>query len=426
MLYEADVLFLQAGTDGAYLALEPIVKSTVVEHQLHIVHILLQFIVLIIFQLGRDGAEIHWFLDNVVVIGDAKGLNIDWLAKDVGLGIPLQGGQEALGGLLPLVENGSCLFNFWNLERVDGRQVGVVFVVLEVFGNGGVGELELLELFISHGLVMAVFLVHGEEIALSNLPLIGLGLLIDFYFAWLTCTAADWTFLLGVEGNSTILQEELKNLLLIVFLGPVRWSKTLLVFHLHVHPFLNEVFDDVVSLQLDGIVDRALLLVVDVVVVGAVGQQELSGVQVALSDAVEDASLTVLVASIDVAALLNEQFTDIRITFSGGVEEWTLLQIILSGGVGAHVDENLAHLNGRFFVLHDAGGEDDGLAEVLLLVDERGDVDVIVLDHADDVVDVTFLDLVEQLFPKRALNRPVRVVIGWWLSSTLSRSSWLS
>ena len=132
LFYEADVLFLQAGTDGAYLALEPIVKSTVVEHQLHIVHILLQFIVLSIFQLGRDGAEVHWFLDNVIVIGDAKGLNIDWFTKDVGLGVPLQGGQETLGRLLPLVENWSCLIDFWNLKLVDGRQVLVVFVVFKI------------------------------------------------------------------------------------------------------------------------------------------------------------------------------------------------------------------------------------------------------------------------------------------------------
>ena len=355
-----------------------------------------------------------------MVVGNAEGLDIDWLPKDVRLGIPLQGGQEALGGLLPLVENWSCLINIWNLERINGRQVGVIYVLLEVFGDGGIVELKLLEFFVGHGLIVAVFLVHGEEVALRDLPLIQLGLLVDFYFGRLTCTTAGTRLLLGVERHSTILQEELKNLLLIVLLGPVSWCLALFVLCLHVHPFLNEVFDDVVSLQLDGIVDWALLLVVDVVVVGAMVDQELSGVQVAFSDAVEDASLTILVATIDVAPLRNEQFTDIRITFSGGVEEWTLLQIILSGGVGTHVEENLAHLNGRFFVLYNAGREDDGLAEVLGLVAERGDINAVVLDHAYDVVDVTFLDLVEQLFAKCARSRSVRVVIGWWLSSTLS------
>ena len=177
---------------------------------------------------------------------------------------------------------------------------------------------------------------------------------------------------------------------------------------------------------MDGIVDRALLLVVDVVVVGSVVDQELNGVQVAFSDAVEDASLAVLVATIDLATFLDEQLTDIRITFSGGVEEWTLLQIIYSACVGTQVGENLAHLDGCFFVLNDTCGEDDGLTEVLLLIKERGDINIIVLDHADDVVDVTFLDLIEQLFSKGALNRSVRIVIGWWLSDTLSWSSWLS
>ena len=271
-----------------------------------------------------------------MVVGNAEGLDIDWLTKDVRLGIPLQGGQEALSGLLPLVENWSCLINIWNLEGINGRQISVVVVLLEVFGDGRVFELELLELCIGHGLIVAVLLVHGEEVALRDLPLVQLGLRVDLNLGWLTWT--DGTLLLLLAVHSAILHEKLQNLLLIVLLGPVSWSVALLVFHLHVTPLLNEVFDDVVSLQLDGIVDRALLLVVDVVEEGALVYQELSGVHVAFSDAVEEACLTVLVASTDLAASLDEQLTDIRITLSGGVEERTLLQIVLFGGVGTHVE----------------------------------------------------------------------------------------
>jgi len=55
-----------------------------------------------------------------------------------------------------------------------------------------------------------------------------------------------------------------------MFLGPVSWCLVLFVFCCHANPFLNEVLDDVVSLQLDGIVDWTLQLVVLVVMIGSI------------------------------------------------------------------------------------------------------------------------------------------------------------
>ena len=150
------------------------------------------------------------------------------------------------------------------------------------------------------------------------------------------------------------------------------WRLILLVLGLQVDPFLNEVFDDVVSLKLDGIVDGALDLVVYVVVVGSKVDQELSCAQVTLSHTVEDASLAVLVATIDAAAaLLYEELAHARVALSRCVEEGTLLEIIFPGRISAHVNKNLAHLEGRFFVLNHTGGEDDSLTIVFGLVEKR-------------------------------------------------------
>ena len=81
LLHKADVLFLKTRSDLAHLALVTIVEPAVVKYKLHVIHIFLQFTVLVLFQLGRDGAEIHRFLDDIVVIWNAEGLDIDWLGE---------------------------------------------------------------------------------------------------------------------------------------------------------------------------------------------------------------------------------------------------------------------------------------------------------------------------------------------------------
>ena len=72
-----------------------------------------------------------------------------------------------------MVENWSRLHYFRNSKVLKSGLFRFV-INFEELGKGRVGELELLELCIGHGLVVAVFLVSGEEVALRDLPLVRL------------------------------------------------------------------------------------------------------------------------------------------------------------------------------------------------------------------------------------------------------------
>lgn len=122
------------------------------------------------------------------------------------------------------------------------------------------------------------------------------------------------------------------------------WCLILLVFGLEVDPFLNEVFADVVSLQLDSIEDGTLELVVEVVMIGAVVHQDPSSFHVSFSHTVEDACLAVLVFVINITASINEQLAYRTVSFSRCVEQWDLLEVIVLGCICTHIEENLTHL----------------------------------------------------------------------------------
>lgn len=112
--------------------------------------------------------------------------------------------------------------------------------------------------------------------------------------------------LLCIEWLPTILKQEIKNLLLIVFLRPLSRRHVFLVFEIEIDSLPKQVLDDVVSLQLDRVVDGTLKLVVYVVMMSSTTDQLLCHFQVAFSDAVEDACLAVLVCTINIASLIDK------------------------------------------------------------------------------------------------------------------------
>ena len=59
-----------------------IVQFTVVEDELHIFTKLIQTRVLLLLQLSLNRAEVHRLLDNIIVVGNVKRFDINWLLKD--------------------------------------------------------------------------------------------------------------------------------------------------------------------------------------------------------------------------------------------------------------------------------------------------------------------------------------------------------
>ena len=83
------------------------------------------------------------------------------------------------------------------------------------------------------------------------------------------------------------------------------WRLSFLVFKCQIDSFPKQVLNDVVPLQLDGVIDGALKLVVDVIMRGTHADQGLESVHMTFSDTVEDACLAVLILAINITPSLN-------------------------------------------------------------------------------------------------------------------------
>ena len=113
---ETHVLLLNARANLSNFTFDAIVKSAVVEDQIHILHELLQLAVLAFLKLSFNGTKVHRLLHNGVVIRDAESFDIYWLCKDVGLRVSLQSLHQSLSSFFPLIENWRSLGNVWNLQ----------------------------------------------------------------------------------------------------------------------------------------------------------------------------------------------------------------------------------------------------------------------------------------------------------------------
>lgn len=110
------VLLLNCHADLTHIALRTVVQPTIMEDELHIIHKVLNFLVLVLLELGFDSVEVHWVLHDEGVVRDLELHVVDWLTEDVGLLVAQEGGEQALGGFFPLVENGGALGHLGHLQ----------------------------------------------------------------------------------------------------------------------------------------------------------------------------------------------------------------------------------------------------------------------------------------------------------------------
>jgi len=103
-------------TDLAHFRLCAVVEAAVVEDEFHVLHELLDALILLLLQLTLYSREVHRVLHYSQIVDDAKGDIIDRIGKDICLLIALQGGEHPRRGLLPLVEDWSALRNLGHRE----------------------------------------------------------------------------------------------------------------------------------------------------------------------------------------------------------------------------------------------------------------------------------------------------------------------
>ena len=66
------VLLLDGETNLAHIRLRPIVEPTIIENKLHVVHEVLNALVLVLSQLSFNGGEVHRILYDVGVVRDLQ------------------------------------------------------------------------------------------------------------------------------------------------------------------------------------------------------------------------------------------------------------------------------------------------------------------------------------------------------------------
>lgn len=59
------------------------------EDKLHVLHELLDALVLLLLQLTLDSREVHRVLHHRQIVEDAEGYRVDWIGEDVGLLVAL-------------------------------------------------------------------------------------------------------------------------------------------------------------------------------------------------------------------------------------------------------------------------------------------------------------------------------------------------
>ena len=115
---------------------------------------------------------------------------------------------------------------------------------------------------------------------------------------------------------------------MVPFLSPMCRCHALLVLSLKIGTSINEEFDHLEAISLDGVVDGSLVLGVSDIDLSSQVDQVLDDPDVALSHGIVDGCLPVLVLSVENirAALLDKVADDIEMTFSRSVEKWDLLE----------------------------------------------------------------------------------------------------
>ena len=100
------------------------------------------------------------------------------------------------------------------------------------------------------------------------------------------------------DGNSTILEQKLKNVRLVLLFSPVCGSHSFFVLHLHIDAFLNQKVDHLIAIRLYSIVDWPLILRVYNVYVSPESNQLLNCFNMTFSDCIIDRSLPIFVLTI--------------------------------------------------------------------------------------------------------------------------------
>ena len=172
LLGDSVILFLDVHANLANFAFCAIVDAAIIKYELHVIHEVLNALILVVLQLLLNRGEIHWVLDQQRIVRDVQFLIIDWVRKNVSLLVALDHGKHPLSGLFPLVENWGVIGHFRHLKLSDALDLFSLLGHFKVLGNLRVLPLELLELGVAHRRIDATLAQLGEHVPARLLPLV--------------------------------------------------------------------------------------------------------------------------------------------------------------------------------------------------------------------------------------------------------------
>ena len=83
------ILFLNLDSDLAYIAFRTIIDAAIIKYELHVIHELVNALVLVFLELLLDRGEVHRVLNHVRVVWDVQRNIVNWVCKNVSLLVAL-------------------------------------------------------------------------------------------------------------------------------------------------------------------------------------------------------------------------------------------------------------------------------------------------------------------------------------------------
>ncbi len=109
LLSQGLVLLMHPCPDKTNFTLSSVVDPTVRKNEFHVLHIVLNFLVLMLLKLSFDGLKVHRNSHNRRVVQNAQLHPVNRFGENLGFLIASQSCEHSLGCQFPLLENG-CAF----------------------------------------------------------------------------------------------------------------------------------------------------------------------------------------------------------------------------------------------------------------------------------------------------------------------------
>ena len=126
------ILWMHLHADAPNFTLCAIVQFAIIEDKLHIVHEVLDSLILMLLQFCADSWKVHWICHNGWVVENVQLDVVDRIGEDVCFLVAGEGHQHAWGSLLPLIHDWSTFWDLRHLKLTDWLNITLILIGFKV------------------------------------------------------------------------------------------------------------------------------------------------------------------------------------------------------------------------------------------------------------------------------------------------------